>query len=153
MLKSRQNCNKYKKPQECQKNTSFYDGFSKFLVFGPNFDVLCNRHVAKSKNLGGAAAPTWPPAWDMLDEISGWISVRGCWGQQMLLFWKLLMKLKCPPLKKPLGTIIWKKCWSFYPSEPFGIPRFNMSYLYRKNISAVKQIFSFLSKYCWMSAL
>ena len=29
------------------------------------------------------------------------------------------MKLKCPHLLKPLGTIIQQNYWFFYPSEPF----------------------------------
>ena len=45
---------------------------------------------------------------------------------QCYFFEKWLMKLKCPKLLKPLGTIIQKKCWSFYPSEPFRIICFNM---------------------------
>ena len=36
------------------------------------------------------------------------------------------MKLKCPLLLKPLGTIIQENYGSFYPSEPFRILRFNM---------------------------
>ena len=31
-----------------------------------------------------------------------------------------------PNLLKPLGTIIQKKCWYFYPSEPFTFLHFNM---------------------------
>ena len=37
-----------------------------------------------------------------------------------------LMKLKCPNLLKPLGTIIQQNYWSFYPSEPFSFVHFNM---------------------------
>ena len=39
-----------------------------------------------------------------------------------------LMKLKCPNLLKPLDTIIQENCRSFYPSETFRIPRFNMKH-------------------------
>ena len=41
-------------------------------------------------------------------------------------FEKWLMKLKCPNLLKPLGTLIQENYRSFYPSEPLRIPRFNM---------------------------
>ena len=41
-------------------------------------------------------------------------------------FEKWLMKLKCPNLLKPLGTLIQENYWSFYPSDPSRIPRFNM---------------------------
>ena len=37
-----------------------------------------------------------------------------------------LMKLKCPLLLKPLGTIIQKNYQSFYLSEPFTLARFKM---------------------------
>jgi hypothetical protein len=36
------------------------------------------------------------------------------------------MKLKCPNLLKPLGTIIQENYQPFYPSEPFRITHFNM---------------------------
>ena len=36
------------------------------------------------------------------------------------------MKLKCPNLLKPLGSINEENYWSFYPSEPFRIIHFNM---------------------------
>ena len=34
--------------------------------------------------------------------------------------------MKCPYLLKSLGTLIQENYWSFYPSEPFRIIRFNM---------------------------
>ena len=58
--------------------------------------------------------------------ISDTLSVRGCWGQPMLVFENWLMKHKFPHLLKPLGTIIQQNYWSFYPSEPFSLDQFNM---------------------------
>jgi hypothetical protein len=55
-----------------------------------------------------------------------------------LLSWRLLrpdyvtffenwwMKVKCPNLLKPLGTMIQQNYWSCYPSEPFSFVHFNM---------------------------
>ena len=37
-----------------------------------------------------------------------------------------LKKLKCPHLLNKLGTLIQENYWSFYPSEPFTLARFNM---------------------------
>ena len=37
-----------------------------------------------------------------------------------------LIKLKCPNLLNTLGTMIQENYWSFYPSEPFTLARFNM---------------------------
>ena len=45
---------------------------------------------------------------------------------QYYFFENWLMKLKCPNLPKPLGTIIQENYGSYNPSEPFRILRFNM---------------------------
>ena len=50
-------------------------------------------------------------------------AVEACW---CYFFENWLIKLQCPNLLKPLGTIIQENYWSFYPSEPFRILRSNM---------------------------
>jgi hypothetical protein len=55
-------------------------------------------------------------------------------------FDKWLMKLKCPNLLKPLGTLIQENYWSFYPSEPFRIPIFNMRHPVWSQHSQAKQL-------------
>ena len=47
------------------------------------------------------------------------LDVGGCWGQPILLFWKLFDETQVSNLLKPLGTV--KNIWSFYPSEPFSL--------------------------------
>ena len=43
-------------------------------------------------------------------------------------FEKWWINLKCPYLLNILGTIIQGNYWSFYPSEPFTLARFNMKH-------------------------
>ena len=94
-------------------------------------------------------APKWPilvPFCRMHHQKSNFLlifstfPVGGCWGQPMLLFWKLLMKLKCPILLKLLSTIIQKQCWFFYPSEPFSFIRLmrHCTYTSRMNVPVCK---------------
>ena len=45
------------------------------------------------------------------------------------------MKLKCPNLLKPVGTMIQENYWSFYLSQPFRIIRFNMRLAVKHNKS------------------
>ena len=65
---------------------------------------------------------TGPFLWNGLSKIQFFIdfstfSVRGSWGQPMLLFWRLIHELKIFYFLKPLGTITWQNYWFFYPSE------------------------------------
>ena len=44
-----------------------------------------------------------------------------------------LIKLKCPNLLKPLGTIIHQHSQFYYPLEPFSFHHFNVSHPVRQN--------------------
>ena len=56
-----------------------------------------------------------------------YFSDGGCWGRPMLLFCQWWDETHlCPNLLKLLGTLTQENYWSFYPSEPFRIPSFNM---------------------------
>ena len=73
--------------------------------------------------------------------INDTLAVRGCWGQLMLLFWKLV---EFPNLLNSLGTMIQDNYESFYLSGPFTLARFHMrhpvydikwvSYTMRRNL-------------------
>ena len=45
---------------------------------------------------------------------------------QCYFFENWVKKLKCPHLLNILDSMIWENYWSFYPSEPFTLARFNM---------------------------
>ena len=75
---------------------------------------------------------TGPFLWNVLSKIqyfteklihfvSDAVEASGC---QFFENWS--MKHKSAILLKPLGTLIQKNYWTFYPSEPFRILRFNM---------------------------
>ena len=59
--------------------------------------------------------------WYLIPSLLKAVEVSQCY-----FFENWLMKVKFPNLLKPLGTLIQENYWSFYPSEPFRIPRFNM---------------------------
>ena len=59
--------------------------------------------------------------WYMVPFLSEAVEASRCY-----FFKNWLMKLKCPHLLKPLGTIIQQNCWFFYPSKPFSFVHFNM---------------------------
>ena len=61
------------------------------------------------------------------------------------------LKLKCPNLLKPLGSVIQQNNWSFYPSEPFSFVHFNMihpvcEYLVHYRLHSFTWIFISLGK-------
>ena len=59
--------------------------------------------------------------WYLIPFLSEAVEASGCY-----FFEHWWMKLKCPNLLKPLGTIIQQNYWSFYPLEPFSFVQFNM---------------------------
>ena len=84
---------------------------------------------------GSSLAPKWPilvPLYRMYHQKSIFLLILAPFlseaveASQCYLFENWLMKLKCPNLLKPLGTIILENYWSFYLSEPFRIIQFNM---------------------------
>jgi hypothetical protein len=82
-------------------------------------------------------------------HLSSWRLLRPASLCQFFENW--WMKLKCPNLFKPLGTIIQQNYWSFYPSEPFSFVHFNMIHpvLHSKNHDQKnhgKYIWHFISK-------
>ena len=68
--------------------------------------------------------------WGLNHEMSYWILapflLEAVEASRCYFFEKWLIKLKCPNLLKPLGTLIQENYWSFYTSESFRIPNFNV---------------------------
>ena len=60
-------------------------------------------------------------SWNIILKFSTF-SVGGCWGQPMLL----VDETQMPTSHKATRQHNSKKCWSFYPSEPFIFTRFTM---------------------------
>ena len=59
--------------------------------------------------------------WYLVPFLSEAVEASLCY-----FFENWFMKLKCPHLLKPLGTIFQQNYWFFYPSEPFIFVHFNM---------------------------
>ena len=64
-------------------------------------------------------------SWNIILKFSTF-SFGGCWGQPMLLFWKLVDETQMSTSNEATKHPTSKKCWSFYPSEPFSFTRFTM---------------------------
>ena len=68
------------------------------------------------------------------------ISVRGCWGQLMSIFWKLVDEAQMSTTLEAIATIVQENSQSFYSSEPFRISHFTMRHPVHKNRQSPKLI-------------
>ena len=72
--------------------------------------------------------------WKNIDLVDSWniilkfttFFVGGCWGQLMLLFWKLVDETQMSTAPKATSHHSSRISQSFYPSEPFRISHFTM---------------------------
>ena len=106
--------------------------------------------------VGSSLAPKWPilaPFCGMDHQksnfslISDTLSVRGCWGQPMSFFWKLVDETQ---ISKPLEATRHhksKKYWSFYLSEPFSFDHFTLIHPVFCHTSYM--LIKFQKRKCW----
>ena len=66
--------------------------------------------------------------------ISGTLSFGGCWGQPMVLFWKLVDETQISTPPKATRHHNSTKYWFFYPSEPFSYDHFKMIHPVLRNV-------------------
>ena len=86
-----------------------------------------SRHLNSALFLCFEKKLFWVESWNIILNFCTF-SVRGCWGQLMSFFWKLVDETQMcnPPEATRHHNLI--KCWSFCPSEPLTLGHFNVRY-------------------------
>jgi hypothetical protein len=105
--------------------------------------------------VGSSLAPKWPiqvPFWGIDHQKSNFLLILALFLSEAVeasryhFFENWWMKLKCPPLLKPLPTIFQENFQSFYPSEPFRIYHFTMRH-------PVAVVLSYPLIGCWLESV